>query len=1294
MKLNYHSKRNQKGVALITVLSVLVVLTALVLAFFFAARSETDLSNNRARQADADSLADTVLQFVIGQIRTATTTGNTQCWASQAGAISTFDTSGNLVNIYKLYSSDVQVTTAKLNLTNELPATNFGYGNRSYSAYWTDLNDPVVVSSNATSNATIYPIVDPGAYQKIPTTDVQGFIFPYTGTGGRNPVYLSNQTQSPLPMPVKWLYVLNTGDIRGSTATGSFPNTFSKITLQSAPAAPAGGSLTGRIVGRIAFWTDDDSCKVNINTASEGTYWDTPYEGTQQNQILDSNQPLQKEFQRYPGHPATTSLTAVFPWAKAEDIYQWVPRVVGGGSMEGSNYTLSAANTNLIPDSDRLYDSVDEFLYSANKTASTRSNQTSSSAQNITSSVLETSRFFLTAHSRAPEVTLFGTPRVACWPIDTSITNPVSPRVTAFDRLIAFCSTIGNQTQSYPYYFQRANATSSTSDIGLSRNQVLLTYLQNLTSRTVPGFNGDFATKYGTDSKQIVTEIFDYIRCTNLTDANLAGVSAGNFTNAFCTWSSGTSPDAYVAPAKDSTTNTMGFGRACTLTELGLVFFCNMDATNSTNNALSNTNNATVPFTGSDPNLNAAWGPSVETGRNPNGATPIANGHKVIQCFLLPQLNTTMIGYPATSQETHVKITGLDAFTVSVNGGAPQNLGFPAAPEMDFGGGINGNSGGNPASYMTVGASVSWHRIGQWPSGGAYPFYGKPVDLNVGAATTMQFTGGVATVSIYTKGGTGNPIQTLKIKVPNGTFPIPNLATNGYNIPGGNNPAGSFYDWWWLSMRVYIRGNPVDPQFDVVRSILPRHGDFRLIAANPNLDDSAGLIFKPHPNYGNATTRIACRYGTWWQTDGQGDAADSLAARFDWAGSNYQSDHTQALPDNFSYFLNNGDTLSSFCPNWNPHMYPSANGTPPPAADRPEATGDFDGGTVFTTLGSFVNKPDEGCGAGANGFNNNILSSYFNRDQTLAVSSVFNSPNRIMISPGMFGSLPTRVLAGVPWQTLLFRPQGSDFPSNGQGSLQHPSTKTAPPDHLFMDLFWMPVVEPYAISEPFSTAGKINLNYQIMPFTYIKRATGLYAVMKNEMMTAIPDTAASVYRYWNNKNANGYAFNNGVYRFSVNMTATLAPFDTKFSGGNIFKSATEICDMHIVPNDPGNATLTAATMPGYWSTHRLTSDNLRERIYTRLYPRLTVKSNTFTVHYRVQTLKQVSRPLGPTDPAWNTWDESKDKVLAEQRGSFTVERYVDPNDSRLTGVDFAANPTNTIDQYYRFRVVDHHKFAP
>ncbi|MEI9896337.1 MAG: hypothetical protein WDN28_21350 [Chthoniobacter sp.] len=64
-----------------------------------------------------------------------------------------------------------------------------------------------------------------------------------------------------------------------------------------------------------------------------------------------------------------------------------------------------------------------------------------------------------------------------------------------------------------------------------------------------------------------------------------------------------------------------------------------------------------------------------------------------------------------------------------------------------------------------------------------------------------------------------------------------------------------------------------------------------------------------------------------------------------------------------------------------------------------------------------------------------------------------------------------------------------------------------PRDLLLLDLFWMPVAQPYAISEPFSTAGKVNMNYDILPFRYIKRRTALNAVLADARVTAIPPLA-------------------------------------------------------------------------------------------------------------------------------------------------------------------------------------------
>ena len=68
-----------------------------------------------------------------------------------------------------------------------------------------------------------------------------------------------------------------------------------------------------------------------------------------------------------------------------------------------------------------------------------------------------------------------------------------------------------------------------------------------------------------------------------------------------------------------------------------------------------------------------------------------------------------------------------------------------------------------------------------------------------------------------------------------------------------------------------------------------------------------------------------------------------------------------------------------------------------------------------------------------------------------------------------------------------------------------------------MEYFWMPVVEPYAISVPFATSGKINMNYQMLPFSYIRRATGMHGILKSEEPLAIPNEMSRTYKLWDHE---------------------------------------------------------------------------------------------------------------------------------------------------------------------------------
>jgi hypothetical protein len=149
------------------------------------------------------------------------------------------------------------------------------------------------------------------------------------------------------------------------------------------------------------------------------------------------------------------------------------------------------------------------------------------------------------------------------------------------------------------------------------------------------------------------------------------------------------------------------------------------------------------------------------------------------------------------------------------------------------------------------------------------------------------------------------------------------------------------------------------------------------------------------------------------------------------------------------------------------------------------APGDWDRGLSKHIDGAFANKVDEGnVWFDYTDADNGSRVPYFRGRGIEETGRSFFSPNRQIASAVMFGSLPTGVVRGFPWQTLLFRPD--------RGTKPHPGAQTtsAPADHLLLDLFNLPVVEPYAISEPFSTGGKVNLNYVLAPFGYAKGDPG------------------------------------------------------------------------------------------------------------------------------------------------------------------------------------------------------------
>ncbi|MDZ4287558.1 MAG: Verru_Chthon cassette protein A [Prosthecobacter sp.] len=435
---------------------------------------------------------------------------------------------------------------------------------------------------------------------------------------------------------------------------------------------------------------------------------------------------------------------------------------------------------------------------------------------------------------------------------------------------------------------------------------------------------------------------------------------------------------------------------------------------------------------------------------------------------------------------------------------------------------------------------------------------------------------------------------------------------------------------------------------------------------------------------------------------------------------------------------------------------------------------DFDDSDPGGRMGPFVNKPDEGNYAVGEiqptGWPDpkRWRATYFRathvNSKATASSKSFFTPNRMITSPVMMGSLPSALL-GVggtlentndtgAWRNLLFRPHVKY--SDATAETQHPGA-VSPPDHNLLDLFWMPVVEPYAISEALSTAGKVNMNYQILPFTHIRRATALHAVMKGEVFAALPDAeytpaksfksewgtvgnTAPVFRdesndsrYWHRSividrfpHASGTDTAWWQQAIGERVLGTLRQFEERFNfgagptgntaggalptthRGGLFRSPSQICEIHLIPSTvPVSGTghnvvydqidtyeKRNTIMGTFWQTHCATGDNTRERPYSNLYARLTTRSNTFRVHVRTQTIRKATRSVDS-----DTFDPAKDQITAEFRGSFLLERYIDTRDATNPLPDYAAAGVDPftrppLESFYRFRVLESKRFAP
>lgn len=541
-------KKDKKGVALVTVLTVMALTTILVLTFFSLATSEHRASNTYSHGLQAQQVAEQAVNMVIAQIREATTVGTTKAWASQPGAIRQWDETGNADFAYKLYSDDRMKTLDWSEFqTDFLDAS--GWSNRT--AHFVDLNEPVIRGEKV-----YYPIVHPAA-STVPQwpkplgndeNGVEGFSYNEGSMTLRDQGRVGElaagiaKAEGHVAMPVRWIYQLADGTLgvlddssSGSGSSEAFR--FKTIAGQGVP------SEVNPMVARFAFWADDETSKLNVNTHAGGLAWDTPKTGGELDMSMGKYQPAQKEWQRYPGHPASTHLSpALAPGVldivndrdAMEMLYRLVPRVVGGGSESGTRIIdtrRKEEENGLVADREPLFPTLDDVVMRSDRTPHEFPDaQGQPIREEELSDYLERSKFFVTANSRAPETNMFNLPRVAIWPIynaDSDDKEKYNQYLTPFDQLIHYCASMGESPGGayprYEYIFKRENADSTDYDYeNITRNKELYGYLLNLLERPTPGYGDSFSSKYaGGGHKQILTQIFDYIRTTNLHDDTL-----------------------------------------------------------------------------------------------------------------------------------------------------------------------------------------------------------------------------------------------------------------------------------------------------------------------------------------------------------------------------------------------------------------------------------------------------------------------------------------------------------------------------------------------------------------------------------------------------------------------------------------------------------------------------------------------------------------------------------------------------------------------------------------------------
>jgi Tfp pilus assembly protein PilX len=1423
-----------RGIALVVVLALMALLVLMAVAVLSVSESDLKAARIHSDGQEARQLSEVAVNIVMSQLKKATAPGDSSTgpmtWISQPGLLRRYSLDGLAKEAYKLYSSSNMILRNPQGLEADLMAETPGVDWNKLVNKYVDLNSPVTRVNSEGNPVVMFPIIDPRAMSENANSSVGGFSYQQKTINGSlvSGVVMTGGLTQRLPMPVEWIYLLKDGSMGVLNEDGLFVGS-------------GHATRDNPMVGRIAFWTDDEACKININTASEPTAWSVPTFTHQQDGDYAQSQPVNGEFQRYPGHPATTALSPVlFPGqqmnvALKESIYQIIPKIAAGGSMAGTRkyFDLSIAAVALgAARRERLFASVDELLLGENRTKNELNGQA------LSPDLIQKASFFLTTSSRAPETNPFGLPKVAIWPVSYRGND----FRTAYDQLMAHCSTLHHDSGSRSYIFQRGWADSLNNDIEKTENAELLLYLKRLLSKTIPGFadgsKANFARKYGNDLPQLLVEIFDYIRSTNLCDGNLVKdsekMAVGGMTNLLgyapgstrrTDFKTFTDPLNYASssssinaenglvegngyPGYGQTTpsrwkheglEVQGIGRFPTISEVGLHFICCADNTEDDENP----HPEVYPFLGKPggrgaprkdvsggkrwfsnfpprpkPNPAANEAPDFlrypKTEGYPYGADkmhpgyqkmnwnhqlepnkPLRTGVRRVQARILLEFFVPAAGFPQIQPELTIRVRGLRKLKLNDQHLFPNDEEFLWTGSDDIRTPNNIRTGGHGLGITSlIGERFLPERFpmpadngwggSDWiikPSEGVasenfcainHDLVSNFIDVDVGVdgSRFMNLSGSSHASPIQIEIWSGHYgrkatsmeipaqlVQTLHVPIPAALLPPPTLIRNslgkkliirstenpepvafwtfyskgalGFNVdslkkasphPSRDLMGGRFYKCNGGSSggeptrsaciygydypdpgvsvafipRSGVKFNLPDLEkaeniegCDVVQSVQIAHGDYRLTAALPVVPADA---WAPHRYYGKRRLAHNFRAPVAWTHPG-----------FDYGLQSELNNQLVSLPRDYNR-------------SWKPDLPRST-----AAGSLAQRYGDFDN-IVWNPDGPYINKPDEGNLVRSQSGRGQIA--YFNLGAR-SMGKMFFSPNRMISSPVMFGSLPSGVQGRVPWRTLLFRPQDDHYGAAAENG------GTSPPDHLFLEFFWMPVVEPYAISGPISTAGKINMNYQMFPFTHIHRSTGMHAVLAGTQFAAIPATDANDYKiHPTTSNVSRDVFwtqgQGKVWHHEVDVEKTLRQFDARFASCKAFVHPSEICSIYLIPKNYSGS-VSNASLKQFWKDHRLTGDNVRERPYAGIYPRITTRSNVFRVHCITQTIKK-SRS-SPADKMG-----VDDRVTGEYQGSALVERYLDPSHSGLP--DFGdPRSSQSLDSFYNYRVLESKRFG-